>query len=175
MQIPLLLSAYLVGSIPTGYLLAKYFFSVDLTRHGSGNIGATNAARVIGKKYFLIVFSLDFSKAFLFLALLIPSPLAAVALLVGNAYSPFLNFKGGKGVATSAGILAALFPVAVLAITTSIWVALIIYFRRVDVASLLSLLLTTILTIYFQTQELQLLLLFMNCLVVWRHRKNMVR
>jgi len=109
--------AYVIGAIPTGYIIAHNSGISDIRTQGSGNIGATNVARILGVKYFFLVFFLDSAKAFLFLKVLALSGLsdlvlafAAGALLVGNGFSVFLRFSGGKGVATAVGILAALAP-----------------------------------------------------------------
>lgn len=110
-----IVGAYLVGAFPSGYVLARLFKGVDIRQHGSGNIGASNAARVLGKHYFVPIFLLDACKAWGALALFsyfnpesgvfVPY-LVAFALLLGNAFSIFLRFTGGKGVATSLGIIA---------------------------------------------------------------------
>ena len=112
-----LLGAYLVGSIPTGYLIAKLAGIADIRSHGSGNIGATNVARLIGIHGFFLVLCIDALKAYAYLRYMqtITSQdvyLCAIALLIlsGNIHSLFLGFRGGKGVATSIGIAAALMP-----------------------------------------------------------------
>ena len=111
----LMLLGYLIGAIPTGWLLARSIGISDITRYGSGSSGATNVARIAGLKYFFIVLFLDSAKAFLFINWLrimhfnpIIILMSAVALLIGNSISFFLQGKGGKGVATALGILLAL-------------------------------------------------------------------
>src|ERR1700730_10712106 len=102
--------AYLVGAIPTGYIIAKLKGISDIRQHGSGNIGATNISRVLGKHYFFLIFFLDAGKAYLFLQLIKPyfdfSYLCFFAgiLLFGNGYSIFLRGTGGKGGATLCGL-----------------------------------------------------------------------
>jgi len=112
-----LIATYLIGAIPFGYLIGK-FKGVDIRSKGSGNIGATNVARVIGKQYGIAVFILDFLKGF------IPTYIAVkwfglnswmvtwvgLAAILGHMFTPFLGFKGGKGVATSAGALFGISP-----------------------------------------------------------------
>ena len=147
--------SYLIGSIPTGFWFAKYFFNIDVTKYGSGNIGATNVARVLGsKKYFFLIFLLDFFKAFfallifnIFLKNFFISNFAsnfllifAVFLLIGNAYSVFLKFKGGKGVATTLGICAFILPFGLFVLFLLSWLAILIFAKRVDVASVCSVL-----------------------------------
>ena len=115
--------AFLAGSIPFGLLVAR-MKGVDIRRHGSGNIGATNVLRAVGKPYGIAVFVLDFLKGLLPVlwagSALAQHPRAdlvglgtALAAILGHNYSPWIGFKGGKGIATSAGGLVALFPLAV--------------------------------------------------------------
>src|SRR5438128_1469670 len=106
-----MVGAYLIGSIPTGYLLAYAYGVKDITQHGSGNIGATNVARVMGKQFFLIVLLLDALKAYIVVIfaqnyVIEPLPLALVSMsvMLGNCFSIFLKGKGGKGIATGIGI-----------------------------------------------------------------------
>ena len=99
------LLAYLIGAIPTGYLIARLKGVRDIRQHGSGNIGATNVSRLLGIHYFFIIFFLDAGKAFLFMNTIKPYfPIDylyffAGILLLGNTCSLFLRFRGGKGVA----------------------------------------------------------------------------
>ncbi len=113
--------AYLIGSIPFGYLIARSIGGVDIRTVGSGNIGATNVGRVLGFRFFVAVFLLDFAKGFLptrFLPVAVGStwpdlPVGvAVATILGHNFPVFLGFKGGKGVATSLGAVSALDAVA---------------------------------------------------------------
>ncbi len=122
-------AAYLIGAIPFGFLLAKGLKGVDVRTAGSGNIGATNVARVLGFRWFWPVFLLDLSKGLLptwgfpILAARLtglPAPpdlavLAAVAAILGHNFPVYLKFRGGKGVATSLGAVFALDPLAGLA------------------------------------------------------------
>lgn len=181
----LVVISYLVGAIPSGYWFTKLFFGVDVTKSGSRNIGATNVARVLGdKKYFFIVFTLDFLKAFLMLYIAgwIISPdsdfflLIAAALLVGNGHSIFLKFGGGKGVSTFLGILACLF-FELFILFVAIWVCIILFFEAVDRASLIS---TAVIFPYaclFMGRYYNLLtlifLFFAVIFIFWRHRQNL--
>lgn len=119
------LIAYVVGGIPFGYLLAKYYAGVNIKEHGSGNIGATNVLRVlkevkpdIAKKVAGITLLLDAIKGAVIILIakfmgVSPETQYAIAVLavIGHCFSPFLNFEGGKGVATTAGVLMVLLPV----------------------------------------------------------------
>ena len=136
--------AYLVGSIPFGYLIARGIAGVDIRTVGSGNIGATNVGRVLGFRFFVAVFLLDFLKGYLptrFLPLLLGPdrpdlPVGvAVAAILGHNFPVYLGFKGGKGVATSLGAVWALDWVASLAAATGFGL-LLAAFRFVSVASL---------------------------------------
>ncbi len=132
--------AYLIGAIPTGYLIAKLKGINDIRAHGSGNIGATNVSRVLGKTYFFLIFFLDAGKAFLYIQLLKPyfdlSYLCIFAslLLFGNGCSIFLQGSGGKGVATLFGLLMALNTYTAL-ILFGIWALLLLITHTVGVAS----------------------------------------
>ena len=136
--------AYLIGSIPFGYLIGRFVGGVDIRTLGSGNIGATNVGRVLGFRFFVVVFLLDFAKGFLPTRFL-PGAFAAagsdlpvgvaVAAILGHNFPIFLGFKGGKGVATSLGAVWALDWVASLAAAGGFGL-LIGLFRYVSVASL---------------------------------------
>jgi len=144
--------AYLVGSIPFGLLVGKGFFGVDIREHGSKNLGATNAARVLGGGrrtativFFLAVFALDAAKGFVpaFLASRLEGDFFGVtaglftgfASVAGHMASIYLKFKGGKGVAVSTGMLAALVPWP-LAVAALAWGLCVAVTRKVSVGSL---------------------------------------
>jgi len=140
------LSAYLIGSIPTGWLVARYKGVRNIRNHGSGTMGATNVARVLGTRYFFVVFLLDVGKAAGTLWLLrswsVPNSwllVCAGALLLGNTRSIFLRFKGGKGVATSFGLLLVLQPL-ILIFVLLIWLMMLWRIRIVGIASVAALL-----------------------------------
>src|SRR5262245_53840682 len=144
-----LVGSYLLGSIPFGYLAGR-LAGIDIRRAGSGNVGATNVVRVLGKEYGYPVFALDVLKGFgavKISMLLAPgrppewnSPeiigiLAALSSVLGHLYPPWLKFQGGKGVATSAGALLSLTPEATL-IGVVIWVTMFWLTRYVSLASI---------------------------------------
>ncbi len=110
------LVAYLVGSIPSGYLLSRAVKGVDIRTRGSHNIGATNVSRVLGKKLGLVTLLLDAGKSFFVVKILLGTSstelfLIPLGVLFGNCYSVFLKGKGGKGVATTFGIYLAVSPI----------------------------------------------------------------
>ena len=136
------LGAFLLGSIPTGYLVARAK-GVDIRQHGSGNIGATNVFRTLGKPLGVFVFMVDALKGFAVVWLAgrfggasdWAGIIAAVAVIAGHNYTPWLGFKGGKGIATSAGVLLALMPWAVLCIAI-VWFVVFKVSRYVSLASI---------------------------------------
>jgi len=178
----LVILCYLIGSIPFSYIISRQFGRVDIRQRGSGNVGATNVLRTMGIGYALLSAVGDILKgvvaAWIALqagggVLLLLCPLAAV---VGHCYPVFLKFKGGKGVATSAGALLLLTP-AVLGWLFLAFVASIIIFRMVSVGSITAAVLVPFLTIFLYPHQpfVITLTLFLALLVTYRHRDNINR
>ncbi len=183
------LAFYLVGSIPTGYLLGRAK-GLDIRQHGSGNIGATNVWRVMGWKWGLTAFMADVLKGFLplFLLRMLGFPgdaswtaqlllvLCGLAAIIGHNYTPWLGFKGGKGIATSAGVLAALMPL-VLAVAFSLWAVLTLVTRYVSVGSIAAALSLAPLAWFFYRGEWILfgLACLAGVLAIYRHKSNIQR
>lgn len=137
----LILGTYILGGIPWGVVLGRVFKGVDVRQHGSGATGATNALRVLGWKFSLAVFVLDFLKGLLPVALArwLDSPgwaIGAIAIVsvAGHCWSPFIGFRGGKGMATGGGAAVALMPWLVFMLVPMIIVVAIT--RYVSLASL---------------------------------------
>jgi len=139
--------AFLVGGIPFGFAIAKAK-GIDIRKIGSGNIGATNVGRALGRKYAILVFFLDAAKGavpVLLVRFVIPldggvellAALTAAAAICGHIFSPFLWFRGGKGTATGAGATAALLPLPFL-ICASVWALVFVLMRYVSLASITS-------------------------------------
>ena len=178
----LLIAAYLIGSIPMGLILGKSIWKKDLRQYGSHNIGATNAWRVLGRKAGLLVFILDFLKGQLGVLLgawLFASPGAMVlggfAAIIGHMFPIFLGFKGGKGVATALGVIAALMP-KVTAIVFIVWLVLVVITRYVSVGSIVAAVLTPILAAVFNEPIIYFLFALLAAVViVFRHRENIQR
>lgn len=176
--------AYLLGAIPTGLILGLRLRGVDLRTVGSGNIGATNAWRVLGKGIGTATFLIDVAKgaAGPLLAMLLGAGalpvlpiLAGLMVLVGNAFNIFLGGKGGKGVATSLGVLLALAPPAVL-IAVVLFVAVLKVSGYVSLGSLTAALAMPILVFFFYgAGPLLLFMLAVSALVIVKHRANIVR
>ncbi|MFA5271966.1 MAG: glycerol-3-phosphate 1-O-acyltransferase PlsY [Candidatus Omnitrophota bacterium] len=142
--------SYILGSVPFGLIVVYLVKGIDIRKFGSGNIGATNVVRVVGKKWGILVFVLDFLKGFFppFAAkFFLPADnyiyiSIAILSVLGHIFPVFLKFKGGKGVATSIGALCGLsiiFPKLwfVLLISLGIWLIVFFVFRYVSLASLL--------------------------------------
>ena len=211
------LIAFLAGSIPFGLFIAKAK-GVNIREHGSGNIGATNVLRVIGKPYGIACLILDFLKGFLPTLLAVSIYLIAgktpqlsieglqhfgttfpladawqaqtliivtgLAAILGHNYSPWIGFKGGKGIATSGGVLVALMPVAVLLLIV-IWLLLFFSTRYVSIASIGTALSVPFLTIYGSyrhgyladgswNKPLFIFSIVIALMATWRHRSNLV-
>src|SRR5215211_9216908 len=137
-------TSYFLGAVPFGYLIARVR-GVDIFSAGSGNIGATNVGRVLGRRFGLIVFVLDFLKGAVPVAVvrhLLPDvPWAAVAAglaaFVGHMFPVFLRFRGGKGVATGTGVVAVLLP-APTVVAVLVWLSVLVATRYVSLASVLA-------------------------------------
>jgi glycerol-3-phosphate acyltransferase PlsY len=143
--IPAVLAAYLIGAIPVGWLVARAFGVGDIRRHGSGNIGATNVLRTLGRLPAIVTLLGDVLKGYLAVALAarltqgdpVAVAVAAVAAVVGNCWSVFLGFRGGKGVATGLGALLRLVPWATLA-ALPVFIAIVATLRFVSLGSLMA-------------------------------------
>ncbi|MGB2601172.1 MAG: glycerol-3-phosphate 1-O-acyltransferase PlsY [Candidatus Omnitrophota bacterium] len=145
------ITAYLVGSIPMAYIFGKVFKGIDIREHGSGNVGATNIARVMGKKVGIVVFILDLAKGLVAVTVIptffhnifassgTPSELMLVlsggASIIGHMWTIFLKFKGGKGVSTTAGVMAGLHP-TILVGGLIVWIAVFAVWKYVSLASI---------------------------------------
>ncbi|MDD3375633.1 MAG: glycerol-3-phosphate 1-O-acyltransferase PlsY [Candidatus Omnitrophica bacterium] len=182
--------SYLFGSIPTAYVAGKFYKGIDIREHGSKNIGATNVFRVLGKVPGIIVLLIDilkgvlavvFVSSFLSLESNIFYILFGIASVCGHNWTVFLNFKGGKGVATSLGVLIGLTIKiasirAVLALSLFIWVAVFVGFGYVSLASIISVVFLPILMLIFTYSfELVVLGVIFCVFVVLRHRSNIQR
>ena len=176
------LPAYLIGSIPSGLILGKLFWHTDLREHGSHNIGATNAWRTLGKGAGIAVFIADSLKGQAGVALglaLVGTPLAAVVgglfAIIGHSFSIFLRFHGGKGVATSLGVLTMLMGNVTL-LVFAVWLAIVYMTRYVSLGSVVAGALTPVLAVLFDyPMEYVLFTVIAALLVILRHRENIRR
>ncbi len=174
---------YFSGSVPFGLILTQLFVKKDVRAEGSGNIGATNVARVAGKKLGAVVLVLDAAKAAIPVVLAmqflpdLPATHAAVGLaaFLGHVFPPWLKFKGGKGVATALGSLIVLLPWAALA-GFAVWVAVILTMRVSSVGSLLGGLVAIIGGFVMNRPvEYPLLAVLLLVLMIFTHRSNLER
>lgn len=179
--IALIVFAYLLGSIPTGYILGK-FAGVDVRQVGSGNVGATNVARAVGKWPGALTLLADAVKGMLPVAIglsltLAPAALAALAAaaFLGHLYPVFLKFRGGKGVATALGSLLVIAPLASLLLVV-IFAAVVFPTRLVSLSSIVAAALAPFaLWLFLQPRAIVLLGAFLAAMIVWRHRGNIHR
>jgi len=180
----ILVLAYLAGAVPTGYLLVKFTRGVDVRKIGSGNIGATNAARAAGIAAGVLVLLIDAGKAYLAVWLAgkmtadspFWTPAAAVVVMLGNAYPVFLKFRGGKTVATFVGAFLRLTPVATGAVLL-VWLGTAVISRRVSAGSLVAAATFPlgVWLILHPGTELVTASLAAAALIIWRHRDNIRR
>ncbi|MFT4175989.1 MAG: glycerol-3-phosphate 1-O-acyltransferase PlsY [Luteolibacter sp.] len=212
------LIAFLLGSIPFGLIIAKSK-GINIREHGSGNIGATNVLRIVGKKYGITCLILDALKGFIPVALAmnlvqiagrhLPVPLSlpdewtlvlpaseamkaqlvhiftALAAVLGHNYSPWVGFKGGKGIATSAGVLLALMPFGVVVLLI-VWLLLFFITRYVAVASIGAAAALPLITLWGSwthgriqdgtwNKPLFVFTVAIALLAIWKHRSNIQR
>lgn len=178
---------FLFGSIPFGYLISRMVSKKDIRQIGSGNIGATNVTRVLGVKWGLLSFFFDFAKGYLpfLLATIIFPELnrawllwMSIPAILGHNFSPFLGFKGGKGISTTAGLLVAYSPLLGLCCLL-FWVILLFLFAYVSLASILALIFAPLLVLFsswFPFNQLDFFaLLSMALLGIYQHRSNIKR
>lgn len=184
------LLAYLLGSVPTGWIAGKICHR-DLQKEGSSNTGATNALRVLGKKWGCVVFAVDFLKGIVAVTLAVelangksqqdwPGLVAALFAIAGHNFPLWLGFKGGKGIATTAGVTLSIFPYPVFVIALISWGSVFLTTRYVSLASLaasitLPLACFTLLLIGRADRVPAWASLGICMLAIWRHQNNISR
>ncbi len=177
-----LVAAYLLGSIPTGLVLARFVGGVDIRTTGSGNIGATNVSRALGWKVGVLTLVGDCCKGLIPVLLAQKLgftegwiALAGFAAFAGHVYTVFLRFKGGKGVATALGVFLALAPLAVAA-AVAIFALVFWKWRYVSLASIAAASAMPLLMALLDGRGVIFLMsVAVSTLVVWRHRENIQR
>lgn len=187
--------SYLAGSIPTAYFFAKTLKGIDIRKHGSGNVGATNALRVLGKKIGLTVLLLDMLKGALPVIFLgdylaaknigtsseLIRVLIGISCICGHNWTVFLRFKGGKGVATTFGVLFGLgLRVAglglVLGLVILTWLIVFLLLRIVSIASIISVMALPIYISLFSASKVLIASgLLLAIFIIFRHRSNLTR
>lgn len=178
--------AYIIGAIPTGYLIVKTKTGDDIRTIGSGSTGATNVKRVLGKKWFFITLLLDAFKGALpvilaklfvtaYASIGLAPVLAAVAVIIGHSKSCFLNFKGGKSVASGVGTILAL-NWMVGAIIAVIWGTITYTTKYVSVGSIIALLISPFLMYFFHAPIAYICYCAIGAIyIVYLHRENIKR
>ncbi|MGP4059942.1 glycerol-3-phosphate 1-O-acyltransferase PlsY [Halobacillus sp. H74] len=172
--------AYLLGSIPSGLIVGKAGYGKDIREHGSGNLGGTNTFRVLGIKAGLIVTTADILKGTAAAALpyfagadVIPL-IVGIFAVVGHMYPIFANFKGGKAVATSGGVILGVNPVIFIILILSFFI--ILYFSKyVSLSSMVSGIIGIIATLIVEDYGLTLIITLFTIFVIYRHRSNIKR
>ena len=193
--IPGIIVSYIIGSIPTAYIFGRILRGIDIRKFGSGNVGATNALRVLGKGAGITVLAIDILKGFIavifignFVALKITSiseetlrVILGLSCILGHNWTIFLGFRGGKGVATTFGVLLGLaikisglgWVVGLMILT---WLVVFLVIRVVSVASVFAAITLPIYMIIFRQSHILLLLSAILCLfIILRHRSNLKR
>ena len=176
------LTAYLLGSIPNGLIFGRLIWHKDLRRYGSGNLGATNAWRVIGKPAGMLIFALDFLKGTLSVIiaqLAVGTPwamvIAGLLAILGHSRSIFLKFSGGRGVATGLGVIAVLMP-SVTSIVFLVWLAIVLATRYVSLGSIVASILVPILALAFgYEREFVIFGVIAAAFITIRHKENISR
>ena len=186
-----LVFAYLVGGIPTGLIIGRLFYRVDVREHGSGNIGATNMYRTFGLGAGVATFAFDFLKGVVPVAaagwIFVPEALssaahdwamvgATMAALLGHSFSPYIGFRGGKGIATASGAVLVLTPWA-YPIVMLTWAVVTALTRRVSAGSIVVTIEYPLLVLWLYRDSVPIVLFSFAgaALVLWRHRGNISR
>ena len=182
-------AAYVIGSIPTGYLIVKHFKGIDIRETGSGSTGATNVKRVMGTKWFFIVLFLDAMKGLIpvllskylevrfniLLSWHILPVAVSVAVIIGHSKSLFLGFSGGKSVASGVGTILGLNWIAGMAIAV-IWSVIAYFSRYISLASIIALLLAPVAMLVCKQPKSYIIYCALGALyIVWLHRSNILR
>ncbi|MCD4818246.1 MAG: glycerol-3-phosphate 1-O-acyltransferase PlsY [Candidatus Cloacimonetes bacterium] len=183
------LIAYILGSFPTSFIMGKVVKGIDIRDFGSGNVGATNALRILGTKYGVSALVIDMFKGFIAIfigKLIIKEPsnliliLIGLAAILGHIFTIFLKFKGGKGVATSAGVFLALTPIA-FSIAFIVFILIVAISKYVSLGSILASLVLLIAEIVinlknsFADIEVLIMTIVIAFFVIIRHKANIIR
>lgn len=180
-----LILGYVIGSIPTGYIAVKLIKKEDVRETGSGSTGATNVKRVLGTKWFFIVLLIDALKGYLCVRLAahlgyfkfpgLAETLGAVGAVIGHSKSVFLNFTGGKSVATGVGTLIGICPAAGF-IVAGVWALLTVVSKTVSIASIVAVVISIFLVERFGHYEIYFYYAsFLAAFIVYTHRENIKR
>ena len=171
--------SYIIGSIPFGFIITKFFLKEDVRKIGSGNIGATNVLRAGNKFLALLTLLFDLLKGYftVYISLIFFNDLiylSALICLIGHIFPVWLKFKGGKGVATYLGIIMALsFNLAIVFGLT--WLVLLFFFKYSSLASIISTFVVFLYSFLFNNFSLTLYLFSVFVIIIFTHRENIAR
>jgi acyl phosphate:glycerol-3-phosphate acyltransferase len=183
--LPWLVASYLLGAVPTSYLAGRLFKGIDLREHGSRNLGATNLYRVLGWRFAVPVGLLDAAKGLIPVLVFAPrvtsselfALVCGLTAVVGHVFSVFVGFKGGKGVATAAGVMLGLTPAA-LGVAAAVWVVLVYLTGYVSVGSIAAAAVFPI-AVWLIDRPARAEMLWLDVAVaaaiIWLHRANIQR
>ncbi|HDD3781860.1 TPA: glycerol-3-phosphate 1-O-acyltransferase PlsY [Staphylococcus aureus] len=189
MIIVMLLLSYLIGAFPSGFVIGKLFFKKDIRQFGSGNTGATNSFRVLGRPAGFLVTFLDIFKGFItvFFPLWLPAHadgpistfftnglIVGLCAILGHVYPVYLKFQGGKAVATSAGVVLGVNPILLLILAIIFFVVLKI-FKYVSLASIVAAICCVIGSLIIQDYILLVVSFLVSIILIIRHRSNIAR
>ncbi|MDA5661925.1 glycerol-3-phosphate 1-O-acyltransferase PlsY [Staphylococcus aureus] len=189
MIIVMLLLSYLIGAFPSGFVIGKLFFKKDIRQFGSGNTGATNSFRVLGRPAGFLVTFLDIFKGFItiFFPLWLPvhadGPISTfftnglivgLFAILGHVYPVYLKFQGGKAVATSAGVVLGVNPILLLILAIIFFIVLKI-FKYVSLASIVAAICCVIGSLIIQDYILLVVSFLVSIILIIRHRSNIAR
>lgn len=189
MIIVMLLLSYLIGAFPSGFVIGKLFFKKDIRQFGSGNTGATNSFRVLGRPAGFLVTFLDIFKGFItvFFPLCLPvhadGPISTfftnglivgLFAILGHVYPVYLKFQGGKAVATSAGVVLGVNPILLLILAIIFFIVLKI-FKYVSLASIVAAICCVIGSLIIQDYILLVVSFLVSIILIIRHRSNIAR
>lgn len=175
------LIGYFLGSVPFGFLIGKQVKGIDIREHGSGNVGATNVTRLLGKEWGIAVFCLDALKGFLAaqIGLRLGGPMCGlaggVAAVAGHMFPVWLEFKGGKGIATGFGLSMALMPVTGL-VGIATWAVVTFLSGYVSLGSIIAVAVAFLFALFYEKYFVYKLLIFIFVVfIIYRHRSNIQR
>lgn len=183
-----MLTGYLTGSIPTGFIFAKLVGKSDIRKLGSGNVGATNVYRTTGKTLGVLTLLIDIMKGIIVVAVFTPyfhkwgiplnlhhhQILMGLAVISGHNWTVFLKFKGGKGIATSAGVLLVLCP-GIMGLVLLVWIVTFALTKVISLASIAASISFPIIAAFFGDLSVTLFAVVLCIISIFKHRSNIQR
>ncbi|MDO5714331.1 MAG: glycerol-3-phosphate 1-O-acyltransferase PlsY [Tissierellia bacterium] len=178
-NIIILILSYLIGSVSGSFILGRFAMGIDIRKKGSGNAGTTNAIRVMGVKFGALTFFIDFLKGVIAIAivsklskdLLVP---ASLCCILGHDFPFYMNFKGGKGVATTVGCMT-MIDIRLGALLGIIWAIGILLTKIVSIGSILLFICLTPLYLFLGHSQYLFIIIIIGVLGIYRHQSNIIR